>query len=61
MVLVKNCIDAQIIPEFSHVNEDNECLTLILRDYVYSVMYRPPDSSVNHFISNIEKNIKLSK
>lgn len=55
MVLVKNCIDAQIIPQVSYVSADIECLTLTTRNYVYAVMYRPPDSSVNTFISSLEE------
>lgn len=54
-VLIKNGIDSQIVPEFSFINSDIECLTLKSRNYVYSVIYRPPDSSVNNFTSVLEK------
>lgn len=54
-MLIKNGIDSQIVPEFSFINSDIECLTLKSRNYVYSVIYTPPDSSVNNFTSVLEK------
>lgn len=55
ILLTKNYLDCSIVSEFSFISADIECLTVIAHDYVYSVMYKPPDSSANNFIDHHER------
>lgn len=55
VLLTKSHLDCCIVPAFSFIFTDIEYLTVTANDCVYSVMYRPPDSSANNFFPLLDK------
>lgn len=54
-IIVNNKIECDIVQQFSFISSDIECLTLISKSYVLSVIYRPPECIVDNFIDHLEK------
>ncbi|KAH9384258.1 hypothetical protein HPB48_026251 [Haemaphysalis longicornis] len=53
-IIVNNKIQCDIVPQFSFICADIECLTLLPKDYVFSVIYRPPECLLDNFLTQLE-------
>lgn len=54
-ILIRNEFQCEIISELSFITDDFECLALQSNKNIYSVMYRPPNSQISHFITHFER------